>query len=98
MQSKLGNIYEVDVESQTCMCLDFTKRNPSGGGNHLRRTDPEIRRGNVPRPDGRLPETTDVVDQLSAEIRELNQEIEEREERRQKLEATVTVIEKFSIR
>jgi hypothetical protein len=38
-----------------------------------------------------------VVKQLSAEVRELDQEIEEREDRRQKLEATVGVIEEFSI-
>jgi len=38
-----------------------------------------------------------VVEQLSSEIRKLGQEIEEREERRRKLEATVGVIEEFSI-
>jgi len=43
------------------------------------------------------PETSDVVEQLSSEIRKLGQEIEEREERRRKLEATVGVIEEFSI-
>lgn len=97
VQSESGNSYEVDIASKTCTCPDFTKRNPSGGCKHLRRADLEIRGGNVPRPDGRLPETTDVVEQLATEIRELDQEIEEREERRQKLEATVAVIEEFSI-
>jgi len=76
---------------------DFKKRNPSGGCKHLRRADLEIRGGNVPRPDGRLPEATDVVEQLSAEIRELEQEIEERVEQRQELQTTVGVIEKFSV-
>jgi uncharacterized Zn finger protein len=97
VQSESGNIYEVDIASKTCTCPDFKKRNPSGGCKHLRRADLEVRSGNVPRPDGRLPETTDVVKQLSAEVRELDQEIEEREDRRQKLEATVGVIEEFSI-
>ena len=97
IQSKSGNIYEVDVASETCTCPDFTKRNPRGGCKHLRRADLEVRSGNVPRPDGRLPETSDVVEQLSSEIRKLGQEIEEREERRRKLEATVGVIEEFSI-
>jgi hypothetical protein len=97
VRSESGNIYEVDVASETCTCPDFTKRNPNGGCKHLRRADLEVRSGNVPRPDGRLPETTDVVEQLATEIRELDQEIEEREERRQKLEATVAVIEEFSI-
>ena len=96
VQSESGNIYEVDVASETCTCPDFTKRNPSGGCKHLRRADLEVRSGNVPRPDGRLPETTDVVEQLSAEIQQLNQEIEEREDRRQTLVATVAVIEELS--
>ena len=97
VQSESGNIYEVDIASKTCTCPDFTKRNPRGGCKHLRRADLEIRGGNVPRPDGRLPEATDVVEQLSAQIRELEQEIEERVEQRQKLQTTVGVIEKFSI-
>ncbi|WP_224337820.1 hypothetical protein [Haloprofundus halobius] len=97
VQSESGNIYEVDVASKTCTCPDFTKRNPSGGCKHLRRADLDVRSGNVPRPDGRLPETTDVVKQLSTEIHQLDQEIEEREERRRELEATVAVIEEFSI-
>ncbi len=97
VQSESGNIYEVDIASKTCTCPDFTKRNPSGGCKHLRRADLEIRSGNVPRPDGRLPETMDMVEQLEAEIRELDQEIEEREERRRELEVTALVIEEFSI-
>ncbi|ADE01760.1 hypothetical protein [Haloferax volcanii] len=97
VQSESGNIYEVDVASETCTCPDFSKRDPSGGCKHLRRTDLEIRSGNVPRPDGRLPETMDVVEQLSTEIRELEQEIEERVEQRRKLETTVGVLKEFSI-
>ncbi|MCU4718070.1 hypothetical protein [Halapricum hydrolyticum] len=97
VQSESGNIYEVDIASKTCTCPDFTKRNPSGGCKHLRRADLEIRGGNAPRPDGRLPETTDVIEQLSAEVRKLEQEIEERVEERQKLQTTVGVIEEFSI-
>ena len=92
-----GGIYEVDIASKTCTCPDFTKRNPSGGCKHLRRADFEIRGENVPRPDGRLPETTDMIEQLSAEIRELEQEIEKRVEQRQKLQTTVAVIEEYSI-
>ncbi|WIV68939.1 hypothetical protein [Natrialbaceae archaeon AArc-T1-2] len=97
VQSESGNIYEIDVASKTCTCPDFTKRDPSGGCKHLRRADLEIRNGNVPRTDGRLPETMDMVKQLAAEIYELDQEIEKREERRRELEATAAVIEEFSI-
>jgi hypothetical protein len=98
VQSASGNIYEADVASKTCTCLDFTKRQPSGGCKHLRRVDIEIRSGNVPRPDGRLPATADVTERLSERILELEREIEEREVRRRELEATVAVLEELPIR
>ncbi|MGB9963006.1 hypothetical protein ACOZ32_12510 (plasmid) [Halobacterium sp. MBLA0001] len=98
VQSASGNTYEVDVASKTCTCPDFTKRQPSGGCKHLRRVDIEIRSGSVPRPDGRLPATGDVTEQLSERILELEQEIDEREARRRELEATVAVLEELSIR
>ncbi len=97
VQSESGNICEVDVARKTCTCPDFTKRNPSDECKHLRRADLELRSGNVSRPDCRLPETMDMVEQLATEIRELDQEIKEREERRRELEATAAVIEEFSI-
>ena len=98
VQSASGNSYEADVASKTCTCPDFTKRQPSGGCKHLRRVDIEIRSGNVPRPDGRLPTTADVTEQLLKRILELEQEIDEREARRRELEATVAILEELSIR
>jgi hypothetical protein len=98
VQSASGNTYEVDVASKTCTCPDFTKRQPSGGCKHLRRVDIEIRSGNAPRPDGRLPATANVTEQLSERILELDREIEEREARRRELEVTVAVLEELSIR
>ena len=98
VQSESRNTSEVDVASKTCTCPDFTKRQPSGGCKHLRRGDIEIRSGSVPRPDGRLPATVDVTEQLSKRILELEQEIDERIARRRELEATVTVLEELSIR
>ena len=98
VESASGNTYEVDVASKTCTCPDFTKRQPSGGCKHLRRVDIEIRSRSVPRPDGRLPATVDVTEQLSERILELEQEIDEREARRRELEATVAVLEELSIR
>lgn len=97
VQSASGNTYEVDVASKTCTCPDFTKRQPSGGCKHLRRADIEIHSGTVPRPDGRLPATADVTEQLSERILELEREIEEREARRRELEATVAILEELSI-
>jgi len=50
-----GNRYEVDVIDKSCTCPDWQQRSPEGGCKHLRRVDHEIKRGRVPRPDGRLP-------------------------------------------
>ena len=50
-----GNVYDVDVISESCTCLDWRQRKPEGGCKHLRRVDIEIKAGRIPRPDGRLP-------------------------------------------
>ncbi|WP_018257208.1 hypothetical protein [Halomicrobium katesii] len=55
VQSASGNRYEVDVIDESCTCPDWQQRSPEGGCKHLRRVDHEIKRGRVPRPDGRLP-------------------------------------------
>jgi hypothetical protein len=54
-QSASGNRYEVDVIDESCTCPDWQQRSPEGGCKHLRRVDHEIKRGRVPRQDGRLP-------------------------------------------
>lgn len=54
-QSASGNRYEVDIVGESCTCPDWRQRSPTGGCKHLRRVDHEIKRGRVPRPDGRLP-------------------------------------------
>ena len=58
IQSASGNEYEVDIGIGTCSCLDWQAHEPDGGCKHVRRVDMEIKRGLVPRPDGRLPEKT----------------------------------------
>ncbi|WP_148416388.1 hypothetical protein [Haloferax sp. KTX1] len=55
VQSASGNRYEVDVVDESCTCPDWQQRTPEGGCKHMRRVDHEIKRGRVPRPDGRLP-------------------------------------------
>jgi len=55
VQSASGNRYEVDVVNESCSCPDWQQRSPEGGCKHLCRVDHEIKRGRVPRPDGRLP-------------------------------------------
>lgn len=96
VQSESGNIYEVDVASKTCTCPDFTKRQPSGGCKHLRRVDIEIRDGTVPRPDGRLPATAGVTEQLAEAVHDLDREIEEREAKRRELQTALEVLEEYS--
>ena len=59
VQSASGNSYEVDVIDESCTCPDWQQRSSEGGCKHLRRVDHEIKRGCVPRPDGRLPADTD---------------------------------------
>jgi hypothetical protein len=54
VQSASGNRYEVDVVDELCTCPDGQQRAPEGGCKHMRRADNEIKRGRVPRPDGRL--------------------------------------------
>ena len=96
VQSESGNIYETDVASKTCTCPDFTKRQPSGGCKHLRRVDIEFRNGTIPRPDGRLPTTADVTEQLAAAVHDLEQEIEKREAKRRELQTALDVLTEFS--
>ncbi len=59
VQSASGNRYEVDVVDESCTCPDWQQRSPEGSCKHLRRVDREIKRGRVPRPDGRLPADPD---------------------------------------
>jgi len=96
VESASGNTYEVDVASKTCTCPDFTKRQPNGGCKHLRRVDIEIRSGSVPRPDGRLPATVGVVEQLAEAVHDLDREIEEREAKRRELQTALEVLEEYS--
>lgn len=55
VRSASGGIYEVDVLQRTCTCLDEP---PEGGCKHYRRVRTDIQAGLVPRPDGKLPNTT----------------------------------------
>jgi len=56
VQSASENRYEVDVIDESCSCPDWQQRSPEGGCKHMRRVDHEIKRGRVPRLDGRLPD------------------------------------------
>jgi hypothetical protein len=68
VRSASDNTYEVDISAGTCSCLDWQKREPDGGCKHRRRVDMEIKAGHVPRPDGRLPQSTATTETTSTEI------------------------------
>jgi len=58
VKSASGGVYEVDVLQRTCTCLDVP---PGGGCKHYRRVRTDIRAGLVPRPDGKLPDATQLT-------------------------------------
>lgn len=62
VQSASDNIYKVDVGAGVCSCPDWERNEPDGGCKHLRRVSMEIKAGNVPKPNGRLPETTETTE------------------------------------
>jgi len=62
VRSESENTYRVDIAGGTCTCLDWQQREPDGGCKHLRRVDAEIKAGDVPRPDGRVPDRLVAVD------------------------------------
>jgi len=55
VQSAVGNRYEVDDIGESCTCSDWQQQSPTGGCKHLHRVDHEIKRGQSPWPDSRLP-------------------------------------------
>jgi hypothetical protein len=60
VRKRLGRISRtaeelIDVLEESCTCPDWQQCSPEGGCKHLGRVDHEIKRGRVPRPDGRLP-------------------------------------------
>jgi len=52
---RTGDVRDRLVVDESCTCPDWQQRIPDGGCKHMRRVDNEIKRGRVPRPDGRLP-------------------------------------------
>ena len=104
--SESGNIYRVDVAGGTCTCLDWQQREPDGGCKHLRRVDAEIKAGDVPRPDGRVPDrlvTADggsdaleaCTDRIAGRVRSLDAEIGVLRAEQEVLCTTLAVIEEF---
>lgn len=56
VQSESGHTYRVDLGAGTCSCPDWQQREPEGGCKHLRRVRLDVQTGQVPTPDGRLPD------------------------------------------
>ena len=106
VRSESGNTYRVDIAGGTCTCLDWQQREPDGGCKHLRRVDAEIKAGDVPRPDGRVPDQLVAVDggndaleactdRIASRVRSLDAEIEVRRAEKEVLCTTLAVIEEF---
>ena len=90
VHSQSGNTYEVDVAGKTCSCPDWEEREPEGGCKHMRRVDMEIRSGDVPKPDGSIPEVALADGGAEASVRaKIEEAIEERESEIAELEAEV---------
>jgi hypothetical protein len=56
VHSESGHTYRVDIAGEECSCPDWQEREPEGGCKHLRRVRLAVRAGQVPTPDGRLPD------------------------------------------
>lgn len=105
VHSESGNIYEVDIIGESCTCLDRQQREPEGGCKHMRCVAMEVNAGELPRPDGRLPDgvktdggrdrTRILSAHISARIERLTTEIELRKDEVQQLSAAETIIEDF---
>ena len=108
VRSESGNTYKVDICLGTCTCLDWQQREPEGGCKHFRRVDAEIKAGNVPRPDGRVPTPDSVAadggkdgdfaactDRIADRIQTLDTEIDRRRAEQEVLCTVLAVVEEF---
>lgn len=61
VQPASGNRHEVDIIDESCTCPHCQQRSVEDGRKHLRRVAHEAKPARVPRPDGRLPETSEYI-------------------------------------
>lgn len=93
-----GNTYEVDLLEETCTCPDYQNPDTPTPCKHIQRIQLELDVGQIPRPDGRLPETalsthhrSDATD--TRLVTTLRTKIREREGRIATLEAEIQALQ-----
>lgn len=98
IDSASGNTYEVDLLDATCTCPDHQNSDTPNPCKHIQRVQLELDSGQIPRPDGRLPETAFSThpsgDEIGAHlVATLKTRIREREERIGTLEAEIQALQ-----
>jgi len=98
IDSASGNTYEVDVLNETCSCPDHQNPETPFPCKHFQRVELELDAGRIPRPDGRIPESTGTKHSLRGSSSEclastLRMRIREREERIATLEAEIQALQ-----
>jgi hypothetical protein len=98
VDSASGNIYEVDLLDETCTCPDHQNPETPTPCKHVQRVQLELDAGQIPRPDGRLPETAlsehSLDDKSGAHLTAtLGSRIREREERIATIEAEIQALQ-----
>ena len=93
-----GNTYEVDLLDETCTCPDHLNPETPTPCKHVQRVQLELDAGQIPRPDGRLPETARperTPDDTSGAhpVATLGTRIREREERIATLQAEIRALQ-----
>jgi hypothetical protein len=98
VDSASGNIYEVDLLDETCTCPDHQNPETPTPCKHVQRVQLELDAGQIPRPDGRLPET--ALSERSPDGKSgahltatLGTRIREREERIATLQAEIQALQ-----
>mgnify|MGYP006926872236 FL=1 len=98
VDSASGNTYEVDLLDETCTCPDHQNPETPTPCKHVQRVQLELDAGQIPRPDGRLPETAlsehSLDDTSGAHLTAtLRSRIREREERIATLQAEIQALQ-----
>ena len=98
VDSASGNTYEVDLLDETCTCPDYQNPDTPTPCKHVQRVQLELDAGQIPRPDGRLPETAlsehSPDDKSGAHLMAtLGTRIREREERIATLQAEIQALQ-----
>ena len=98
VDSASGNTYDVDLLNETCSCPDHQNPETPTPCKHVQRVQLELDAGQIPRPDGRLPESALSTHPPSGAtdsrlVATLRTRIREREERIATLQAAIQALQ-----